>query len=372
MSTSVQKHMAQLMKMDGAVSERKNRFGNVLRSGSPSVDFTYGRGHGLPFGYTTVMYGPPKAGKSVLSHLMIGSLHQMDPEAIAVKFDSEYRADGQLDTPSLALFGVDDQRLLLCENNTASGVFDQIEKNIAAVCENGGKVRLIIIDSVSSIQGNRELNLDSIEKVTIGDHAQTIQRGLKRILPVIRKFDIALVLITQIRAEMDTTEQMRGNKFKMQASFGLQHMAEYFMAVEENKTKDGRTDIHGNALIDESVEDLGGRGEVTGTKIRVRMRENSMGPKGRTGEFTFNFGKGLVNQYEEVFKLGTGRGIVNRPNQLTYEFQGQTWKGKDAFIGALKESPALQEAIITELKARDNRGDFAALDAQLAKEVESV
>src|SRR5579859_1505632 len=348
---SANKFMQQLMKMDGAVVERKDRFKHVLHSQSPSVDFTYGRGHGLPFGYTTVMYGPPKGGKSVLSHLMIGSLHQSDPDAIAIKFDSEFRADGQLDTASLALFGIDESRLAVVEGNSPSAVFDQIEKNVGATCEAGGKVKLIIIDSVSSIQGRREMNLDSVEKMTIGDHAQTIQIGLKRILPVIRKYDIALVLICQVRAEMDQTEIMRGNKFKMGASFGLQHMAEYFLAVEENKTKDGRSNIHGEALINEEVEDLAGRGEVTGTKIRARMRDNSMGPKGRTGEFTFDFSKGIVNQYEEVFKLGVGRGIVNRPNQLTYEFGGQTWKGKDAFLAALKESQKLQDDIIADKDA---------------------
>jgi RecA/RadA recombinase len=358
------KWMQKLQKLNGAVIETKDRFAKVCCTFSPSVNFIFGRTHGLPFGYTTVLYGPPKGGKSVLLHMMIGWLHQTDPDAIAVKIDPEFRSEGQLDPDSAAAFGIDLERLVIIQTNSPSDCFDQIEKDISAMCQQGAPIRLIGIDSVSGIQGRREMTSESVEKQTIGDHAQTIQIGLKRILPVIRKHDIALVLVAQIRAEMDMTEQMRGNKFKMQASYGLQHMAEYFVAVEPNRTKDGRTDIHGNEFVNEDATDLAGKSELTAMKIRTKMKDSSMGPKGRTGEFTFHFKKGVVNQYEEVFKLGTGRGIVDRPNNLVYAFGGEKWNGKDNFVAALKDRPELCEAIITELKRRDLAGDYAEADAK--------
>lgn len=350
------KWMKNLMKMEGALLAPKDRFSKIVATDSPSVNFIYGRTHGLPLGYTTVLYGPPKGGKSVLAHMMAGWLHRTDPEAIVLKFDTEYRAEGQLDAASAKLFGIDMDRLGIIETNSPVGVFDQIEKDIAASCQAGAPVRMIIIDSVNGIQGRREVNLESVEKQTIGDHAQTIQIGLKRILPVIRKHDIALVLITQVRAEMDQTEIMRGNKFKMGASYGLQHFAEYFVAVEKNETKAGRTDIHNREFVNEGVTDLAGKGEITAIKIRAKMRDSSMGPKGRTGEFTFNFRTGVANQYEEVFKLGVARDIITKPNQLSYEFNGMSWKGKDNCIEAIRDSVELQNAIITELKARDLAG----------------
>jgi RecA/RadA recombinase len=369
---SVNKIMQQLLKQDGAVTQRKDRFSKILKSSSPSVDFTYGRGHGLPQGYTAVLYGPPKGGKSILSHMMMGAVHQADPEAIVIKYDTEFRADGQLTPSDLPIFGIDDERMVVVEGNSPVQVFDQIEKNVGAVCEaNPDKVKLIVVDSISGVQGRREMGLESVEKMTVGDHAQTIQIGLKRILPVIRKYDIGLVLICQVRGELDQTEIMRGNKTKMAASWGLQHMSEYFIAVEVNKTKDGRTSLQGDALVNEDMTDLAGRAEETGIKVRCRMKENSMGPKGRTAEFTFDFHKGLVNTYEEVFKLGIGRNIVNRPNQLNYEFGGQTWKGKDSFINALKESPQLQADILAELQRRDQAGEFVHMDKVEAADLDA-
>jgi RecA/RadA recombinase len=354
--------MAKLNKMNGVVVEKKDVFAKTIASFSPSANFVYGRTHGLPFGYTSVLFGPPKEGKSVYSHMMAGWLHQTDPDAIVVKVDTEYRSDGQLDENAMRTFGIDPDRLLVIQSNNPEDIFDQIEKDIAANCQAGAPVKMIIIDSVSGIQGRREMTTESVTKQTIGDHAQTVQIGLKRILPIIRKYDIALVLICQVRAEMDMAEQMRGNKFKMQGGFGLQHMAEYFISVEKNKTAAGRKDLAGNELRDENVKDLVDKGEQVAMKIRIKMRDSSMGPKGRTGEFTFHFQKGVVSQYEEVFKLADNRNIVSRPNNLVWEFGGEKWNGKDKFIEALKTRPELCEAIVAELKRRDLAGEYEAID----------
>jgi RecA/RadA recombinase len=364
--------MQKLNKMNGVVTEKKDVFAKTIASFSPSANFVYGRTHGLPYGYTEVLFGPPKEGKSVYAHMKMGWLHQTDPDAIIIKVDTEYRTDGQLDSEAMKTFGIDEERLVVIQSNNPEDIFDQIEKDVAANCEAGAPVRLVVIDSISGIQGRREMTTESVTKQTIGDHAQTIQIGLKRILPVIRKYNIALIAICQVRAEMDMTEQMRGNKFKMQAGFGLQHMAEYFTSVEKNKTAAGRKDLAGNDLIDENVKDFVDKGEQVAMKIRIKMRDSSMGPKGRTGEFTFHFKKGVISQYEEVFKLADNRNLVNRPNNLVWEFGGEKWNGKDSFIKALKTRPELCDAIIEELKRRDLAGEYEAVDKQAAEDEGAV
>lgn len=365
------KWMQKLLKLEGALEVRRDVFANPLKTSSPSVNYVYGKTHGLPFGYTSVLFGPPKGGKSVLLHMMIGWLHQTDPDAIAVKIDPEFRSEAQLTDEMLALYGIDPERLLIIQTNTPSGAFDQIEKNIAALCHEGCPVRLIGIDSISGVQGQREMNADTVEQQTIGDHALTVQKGLKRILPVIRKHSIALVIVAQARAEMDLTEQKRGNKFKMQASYGLQHMAEYFVVVEANKNKAGRTDLSGKEFVNADLTDLAGKNEQTAMKIKVKMKDSSLGPKGRTGEFTFHFRKGLINTHEEVFLLGTGYGIIENPKAGTYTFGGHSWRGKEAVVTALAEDQALCDEVMAEFQRRDLAGTFAESDAAAAKAVEA-
>jgi len=364
------KWMQKLLKLEGALVERKDPFSFGVATFSPSVNFVFGKNHLLPFGYTAMLYGMPKGGKSVLAHLMIGWLHQTDSEAIAVKIDTEFRSEAQLTPEMMAVYGIDPERLLIIQTNSPSACFDQIEKDIAAHCQAGAPIKLIVIDSISGVQGRREIQNESVEKQTIGDHAQTIKIGTQRILPVIRKYGIAVVLVAQARAEMDQTEQMRGNKIKAQAGFGLMHFCEYFIIVETNRTKAGRTDMAGQEFVNEDATDLAGKGEVIATKIRVKMKDSSLGPKGRTGEFTFHFHRGLVNQHEEVFKLGTARSSISNPKQGYYEFNGQTWHGEAKCLKALSEDQGLCDSIIAELKRRDRAGEYAASDTRAAAEME--
>src|SRR5574339_197576 len=101
----------------------------------------------------------------------------------------------------------------------------------------------------------------------------------------------------------------------MHAAFASQHYAEYFILVERNANKEGRTDLLGRELVNDQYSDLMDNSEATGHKIRVKMIDCSAGgSKGRTGEFTFDYNRGLINVHEEVFRLGVGRGVIQKPN----------------------------------------------------------
>jgi hypothetical protein len=369
------KWAAKLDKMVGMITEDVDPFQKIVRSPSPSVNFIFGKTHGLPRGYSMVLYGPPKGGKSVLSHFIIGQIQKDDPDAMVLKIDTELRAKAQLLTPqSLKLFGIERERMRVMFANQPGVIFDQIEQNVAVMCEGGMPLHAIVIDSLNGIQGRREMNNDSVEKVTIGDHALTVQTGLKRILPVIRKYDIALIIVDQVRAEMDMWEQKRGNKFKMQSSYGTQHGIEYFVCVEENLNADGRKDILGNEMVNNNAKDLSGKegkGQATAKKIKVKMKASTMAgeTQGRTGEFTFHYRKGIVNVHEEVYLLGTRRGIIKKPKQGYYEYDGQTWHGEAKCLQALEADSVLREHIIDELRRRDDAGEY---DEDVERDEEAV
>lgn len=363
--------MKALLKLEGAVTEQYNPFAHVIRTPSPSVNFVFGNSHGLPQGYTIVIYGPPAGGKSVLCNAMIGQLHKDDPDAIAIKFNTEMRELGQLTEAQAQIWGIDRERYAPYDVNSPDLIFDRIEKDVASLCQEGAPIKLIIIDSITAIQGRRAMNADSIMTQQIGDLALTLQDGLKRILPIQRKYKIALILTAHVRAEMDMAEQMRGNKVKMAASFGVQHHAEYFMYVEPNRSKEGKQDLLGQKLEDDSVTDLMDKTEVTGHKIRVMMKKSSMGPKLRTAEFTLDYNRGIINTHEEVFLLGVNRGVIEKPNNLSYAFEDKKWAGKPAMLQALREDKELQERVLQEIRDRDIKGLYAA-DDQAAEKEESA
>jgi RecA/RadA recombinase len=364
------KWLSKLQKLNGAVIERYNPFNHVLTTPSPSVNLTFGNTHGLPLGYALCIYGGPKQGKTVLANAITGQLHRDDPEAWVIKFDTEFREEGQLTEDIASGWGVDFDRYQGIMTNSPVDVFDQIEKDIAAQCEDGLPLKLVIIDSITGIQGRRTMDRESIAKMQIGDQALTVQEGLKQILPIQRKYRFSVILTCHVRAEMDMVEQMRGNKVKMAASFGVQHYAEYFMMVEQNKTKEGRKDIHGVEFKNEEVTDMAGRAEQEAHKIRCTMKDSSMGPKGRVGEFTLDYKRGITNVYEEIFMLAKNRGVFDRPNNTTYVLGERKWTGAPAAIEAVRTDEDLRKEILVELRKRDLRGAWAAEDAAKAAEME--
>jgi RecA/RadA recombinase len=368
--TKNRKFMSKLQALDGAVVGERNVHNYVIRSPSPSLNMTFGNAHGLPAGYTLVLYGPPKGGKSVISNAMAGQLHKDDPDAWVVKFNTEFREGGQLDDKTAAMWGIDTDRYIAYEVNQPDQIFDRIEKELLALSQEGMKLKLVIIDSLTQIQGRRAMNADTVMTQQIGDNALTIQDGLRRILPVQRKIGFGLILTAHIRAQLDVTEQMRGNKFRPALAFGAQHHAEYSMWVEPNLSKEGRTDLGGQTFINESVEDLNGKGEKLGHKIKVKMKDSSLGPKERQGEFTLDYRRGIINTHEEVFLLGTGYNVIKKPNLQTYSYDGKDFRGKPAILAFLKNDPGACEKILTELRMLDMAGALSVMPEQEASPVE--
>jgi hypothetical protein len=385
MTQKAKNALASLRELDGAVNERRNIHLDIIRSGSPSLNFTFGNGWGLPAGFSMLLWGPPKGGKTLVTNSMIGQLHKDDPEAVVVKFNTEHRELAQMTPHMMTSWGIDEPRYVVYECNDPSLIYDRIYRNLPAAIENGLKIKFVVIDSINDIFGKRHANrMDkdgekglSVLDADIGDQAATNADGLKMVLGIQRKYRFGLAIISQQRAEMDVTEQMRGNKTKPGVSWGALHHCEYSMQVERNLTKAGQTDLSGETFTDNTVSRKataadGGKddGEKTGHKIRATMKDSSLGPKGRVGEFTVDYNRGIINQHEEVFLLGTSRNVIDRPNNVMYAFGGKEWRGKPAILEALRQDTGLQNEILKELRLRDTRGDYAVKDADVVSSSE--
>ena len=350
---------------EGAVVGGRNVWSKVIQTASPSFNFTFGRGHGLPLGFTLLLGGLPKAGKTVASNMLAAGVHKDYQDAYVMKFDTEFREVGQLDAKAAAMYGIDFSRYQAVSANSPDLVFDQIEKKVGAMCADGFPLKLVIIDSLNGVQGRRDLAADSVMQQQIGDRAATLKAGLLRILPIQRKYGFSVVLTTHVTPELDPLEAKRNGKWKMGASVGCQHAAEFFCFLESSQNLADKADLLGREFIDETQKDLfgkDGKGEQTGLKIKATMKENSLGIKGRTGMFTLDYAKGVINQHEEVFLLATRRNIIERPNNTTYVFKDQKWVGKESMILALKESTELQATLLRELQERDLQGRILAYD----------
>jgi RecA/RadA recombinase len=353
------KFVEKLRKLEGAVVDRYDPFvpENLLRSSSPGVNWLFGKNHGFPFGYSCLLWGVRKSGKTLLLYDWVGQLHTDDPDAIAIKFDTEFRDEGQLSEEMAKAWRIDMDRFLVYQVNRPEQIFDRIKGPIADMIKQGAKIKLIGIDSVTAILGRRESEQESVTNHQIGDHAMTMQIGLKSIIETQRKHKIALVLTAHARDEMDRIEIMRGNTKKPAAANAVYHHCEFIVNVERNFSKDGKTDSLGNKFVDESREDFSGDAEVTGHKIKVFMSDSTLGPKNRQIEFTLAYKQGIVNQNEEIMKLGLGWGIINHPKKGSYEVGETKYTGKPNLLEGLKD-PKIQQYIISKLIERESDPTF--------------
>jgi hypothetical protein len=234
------KLMQSLLELDGAVVHADcDPFAQGLDSPSPSFNYTFDNSWLLPQGYTLLLGGTPKGGKSLLASAIAGKLMKDDPDAVVIKYNTEIREKAQVTPAQLRLWGIDPKRYRAYDTNRPESIFDPIEKNIPLLVQAGVKVRLVIIDSINDILGRRAMNADTILTQQRGDDALTQGDGLKRIKGILRNFGISLILTCQVRAEQDSNEQMKGHFIKLSVPWYIKHSAEYFMMVEKLMTKNG-------------------------------------------------------------------------------------------------------------------------------------
>lgn len=352
------KWLTKLQKYDGYVAPISIDDMKVLKSPSPSLNWIFGtKKHGIPVGTSVLLGGPAKSGKTFIALNYVAKMHQEDPEGIAVMFNTEFRGRFQITREVMGQLGIDPDRLIIYNTNEPDQIFDRISKELHALCDEGMPLRILIIDSLSGIRGRRRMNAASVMQQQIGDEAATIQDGLNQIVTTLRAFDLTTFLITHVRDEMDPIKVMRGQKYKLQGANATKHFAEFFMFVERNETKAGRQTLDGQDFKNDDAKDLAGKGALMGHKVRVKMLDSSLGKgTGRTGEFTLNFESGIVNQYEELFRLAVSMGVIHRPNLRTYEYREHKWNGLANALVSVRDNIVVQQQLEDDIIAADANG----------------
>jgi len=338
---------AELDGLDGEVDEDYNSFDHVLRSSSPSFNWLFSNSHGLPLGLAAVLIGPAKSGKSLIVGNILETMQEEDPEAMAIVFDTEMRYSAQSKTKLASR--INRARVKTIETNVPSKIFDVIEHNVAAWQQKyGNKIKLIVIDSLSGIAGRRTLNADSVDQMQIGDRAATLGEGLSRILPIIRKYKIALICTAHVRAEItDKAAIMRGETLRANLPWAAKHMIEYWISIDQDKSKAGKVVDEGGST------DIKGHDLQLGHKINCKMVESSLGPKNRMARFTLRYDCGISDVGEEVADLATELGVIEKPNNVTYKFGEYAWRGRNNMIEALESNSELRKIIIDKIKEED-------------------
>lgn len=332
------KWLKMLKKHDAVVDHDTSKEYKYLGTRSPAINYLFGKKGGIREGYSALLYGPAKSGKSLISLAFAGELQQRDPEAIVLHFDTEMRSN--MATWKEA-FGLDLDRFISYSTNDPVKIFDFIAKDVAAMLQEGAPIKMIIIDSLAMISFPKEANAEQSTNHVMGDAAAYLARAFKLILPVIRKYKIYSIMCQHVRSNMDPNSA-KYRPYIITGGNALKHSIEYWMLSQKVEKKDAKD-------FDAEKKDGSGNAIQTGHTIRVKMEENSDGPQNRSVEIMLDYAKGLVNQHLEVTELAVNMGIVERPNNTSYVFEGQKWVGRANFDVAVQEDAELQRKLIEKI-----------------------
>lgn len=308
---------------------------------SPALNYLFGKDFGMKAGYTAMVYGPPKSGKSLLSFAYAGHLHQIDPEAIVLHFDTEFRDNMEHWQKA---FGIDPERFISYQTNEPVDIFDYIATTVKTMLQGGAKIKMVIVDSLAAIKYPKEATKEQSTDHVMGDAGAYLPGAMKMILPVIRQFKIALILCQHIRDNFDPN-MAKYRPYNVPGGKGLKHFVEYWILVEKINNKDSRT-------FDSDKKDGAGNAIQIGHKIRVKMEESSMSPQNRAVEVDLSYTHGLINQHQEVADLAVGMGIVEMAGAWV-NYDGKKWQGTANFAEALKNDPELKKLLISKIREND-------------------
>ena len=237
------------------------------------------------------------------------------------------------------------------DTSDAVEIFDRIKNDIEPKVQDGFPLGIIVIDSVNMIMGIKRGDADSVSDHLIGDKAITIQVGMEKLVPFVKRNKILLLGTVQMRSNIGDTSY-NAEKEKMAASWAAKHAFEYFVSLKRAASADDKKDLEDKTFEDEEIKDARGNKILLAHKIYAKMEGNSLGQGGRAAIFTVDYKNGIINTHEEIFHLAKNTGIIQVAG-ATYSFEGLKWRGKKEVAAAIRDNPELGQEMVAAVKALD-------------------
>jgi RecA/RadA recombinase len=271
---------------------------DAIRLPSPSLNWALGNG-GFVEGKIGIMYGPESSGKSLLGLLTLIQIQKKYPKGFCLLFDTEF----SFNKDWFIKLGGDPKRLILRQTNDPVEIFDYWYGELLELLQEGLPLKGIMLDSIRNIVYPKDMKDVSTKFIQGGTGANYLPSVLKRVVPVVRRYNIPTIFVQQVTEELDMFKKLR-NPYNIPDGRALKHTGDYFMLVEK---------IENKKSILTSGKDMTGSDYQVGHKVRVKIKKNRTGAPYRTAEFTLEYAKGIVNKDEEIYELGKSLNIIRHP-----------------------------------------------------------
>jgi protein RecA len=241
---------------------------NYIPTGVPEIDAILAPGMGLPEGVVVEFAGETQSGKTWLAYKVIAEAQKLGKVCVFLNVEGSYLAR------RAESCGVNIQDLIIIENVGSAERYGEIALSIAE----SGQVGVIVIDSITAMVPNTELEKSLEDVATIGSHSRFVKRFMSKLIAECSSTDTLAIIVNQLYLGSGA---MPGSMVKT-ASGG--NAMNYFTGVRlwVNKINGAAGKI--------TRKDENGNDEVVGGKSICRVEKARYSQPGLTCEFRIPFG----------------------------------------------------------------------------------
>jgi recombination protein RecA len=289
----------------------------VIPTGSLALDRALGVG-GVPRGRVTEIYGPDGAGKTTLAQHIVAEAQEQGGTAAYI--DMEHALD-----PAYARrCGVDVDNLLISQPDTGEQALE-----IAETLIRSGAVDVIVVDSVAALVPRAEIEGEMGDSHP-GLQARLMSQALRKLSGAIKQSNAALIFTNQLREKIGV---MFGNPETTSGGRALK----FYASV--------RLDIRRITSIKE-------RGELIGTRTRVRVTKNKVAPPFRVAEFDLMYSEG-ISEEGDLLDVATDLGVMEkRGSYYYYDSDDYLAQGRENAKEFLHDNPDVAESIAAAVRQK--------------------
>ncbi|MHB9037726.1 MAG: recombinase RecA [Armatimonadota bacterium] len=327
--------MAQIEKQFGRGSiirlGEKPRFDvSVIPTGAIALDMALGAG-GIPRGRITEIYGQESSGKTTLAYHVVAEAQKAGGTAAFV--DAEHSVDADY----ARQLGVDVDALLVSQPSTGEEALEIMDALIRS-----GAVDVVVLDSVAALVPKSEIEGDMGDS-HMGLQARLMSQALRKIGGSVSKSNTAAIFINQIREKIGV---MFGNPETTPGGRALKFWSSVRLEVRR-------------------IETLKVSGEAVGTRVKVKVAKNKVGPPFRDAEFDIMFGRG-ISRSGSILDLATDLGFVTKSGTWFTYGEQRLGQGRENAKAYLENNPELLVDLESQIRATTEKNEAQSVELEPA------
>ena len=300
----------------------------VIPTGSLALDLALGVG-GVPRGRVTEIYGPEASGKTTICQHIVAEAQRMG--GLAAFIDMEHA----LDPAYAARCGVDVENLYIAQPDTGEQALE-----IAEALVRSGAMDVVVIDSVAALVPRAEIEGD-MGDAHMGLQARLMSQALRKLSGAIKQSNTAMIFTNQLRMKIGV---MFGNPETTSGGRALKFYASVRLDVRR-------------------IQSIKDKGEVIGSRTRVRVTKNKVAPPFRQAEFDIMYDEG-ISRVGDILDLGVELGVIDKRGSFYNYGELRLAQGRENAKTFLAENLEVAREIENKIRAEadlmplPSRGDW--------------